>query len=231
MICLMHEAVPYGHLVIAGNCPTDAQLAVLVGVPADQLPDLIGELETHGVFSRTAKGVIYSRKLTRMAKKAAVSRKNGKNGGNPKLCKSRQNQDWDNPKDKPPDKPHIPYSRVQMKEKEEPGGSSKKKCASRLPDDWALPKDWGEFALSEGLDEVSVRREAEKFRDFWHGKSGKDATKADWLATWRNWIRNGIDRGTIRVRSDHKSNTPIPEHVRRLQAEHRAREAERRARQ
>ena len=28
------------------------------------------------------------------------------------------------------------------------------------------------------------------FADFWHAKAGKDACKLDWLATWRNWIRN-----------------------------------------
>lgn len=35
-----------------------------------------------------------------------------------------------------------------------------------------------------------VRTEAAKFADYWHGKSGKDATKVDWEATWRNWCRN-----------------------------------------
>jgi hypothetical protein len=29
-----------------------------------------------------------------------------------------------------------------------------------------------------------------KFLDHWRGKSGKDGTKVEWDATWRNWIRN-----------------------------------------
>jgi hypothetical protein len=37
-----------------------------------------------------------------------------------------------------------------------------------------------------------VRIEADKFRDFWHSKSGKDAAKMDWQATWRNWCRSDI---------------------------------------
>jgi hypothetical protein len=37
-----------------------------------------------------------------------------------------------------------------------------------------------------------VRKEAEKFRDFWLGKPGKDGTKADWFATWRNWARRAF---------------------------------------
>lgn len=31
--------------------------------------------------------------------------------------------------------------------------------------------------------------ETAKFVDYWRGRSGKDATKTDWPATWRNWMR------------------------------------------
>lgn len=60
---------------------------------------------------------------------------------------------------------------------------------SRLPKDWVLPDDWRAWAVAErpGLD---VDLEAAKFADFWHAKAGKDATKLNWEATWRNWIRN-----------------------------------------
>ena len=37
---------------------------------------------------------------------------------------------------------------------------------------------------------VDVRRETEKFADYFRGLSGAKATKVDWLATWRNWLRN-----------------------------------------
>jgi hypothetical protein len=62
---------------------------------------------------------------------------------------------------------------------------------SRLPGDWALPKAWGDWAMTEmsGWTADVVRLEAAKFADYWHSKTGKDATKADWLATWRNWCR------------------------------------------
>lgn len=90
MIALMHEAVPYGHLLVSGRSPTDAQLAVLAGAPMDQITDILGELESAGVFSRTREGVIYSRKMTRTAKKAAIARKNGRKGGNPSLCKETE---------------------------------------------------------------------------------------------------------------------------------------------
>lgn len=96
LICLMHEATPYGHLLVNGRCPTDAQVAVLTGTPPDQLTQCLRELEDAGVFSRTKDGTIYSRKLTRMAKKAATARNNGRKGGNPTLGKREDNSSSDN---------------------------------------------------------------------------------------------------------------------------------------
>lgn len=64
------------------------------------------------------------------------------------------------------------------------------KRGTRLPEDWKLPKDWGDWALSQGWPESVVRLEAEKFKDWWIAKSGQNAAKMDWEATWRNWMRN-----------------------------------------
>ena len=62
----------------------------------------------------------------------------------------------------------------------------------RLPNDWVLPKPWGEWALEEFKTWTPdvVRVEADKFRDFWCAKAGREAVKLDWLMTWRNWCRN-----------------------------------------
>lgn len=60
---------------------------------------------------------------------------------------------------------------------------------SRLQADWVLPDEWRQWAESErpDLDAVKV---SERFKDFWIAKPGKDGRKLDWLATWRNWVRN-----------------------------------------
>jgi hypothetical protein len=71
-----------------------------------------------------------------------------------------------------------------------PSPTPEKKRATRLPVDWVLPGSWGKWALDQGYSEASIRLEADKFRDFWCSKAGKDATKLDWLMTWRNWMRN-----------------------------------------
>ncbi len=77
---------------------------------------------------------------------------------------AREPEPVDNPK--PPDKP------------------AKRK--TRLPENWFLPKDWGSWALEQGLTESEIRTEAECFADYWRSKG---ETRADWQATWRNWIR------------------------------------------
>jgi len=74
----------------------------------------------------------------------------------------------------------------------DPKPASKTRRGTCLPDDWQLPKSWGEWALQKCPDMTAegVRHQAERFADYWHAKTGKDASKADWEATWRNWIRD-----------------------------------------
>ena len=84
-MCLMHEAKPYGHLLVNGRAVTEAQLANLTGIHPDQLGGLLAELDAAGVFSRDEAGVIYSRRMTRDAARAEAGSAYGKRGGNPAL--------------------------------------------------------------------------------------------------------------------------------------------------
>ncbi len=79
----------------------------------------------------------------------------------------------------------------EIRVKEETNVSSlPRKRGTRLSPDWVLPKAWGDWALSQGWPESVIRLEAEKFRDWWIGKAGRDGAKLDWEATFRNWMRN-----------------------------------------
>lgn len=60
---------------------------------------------------------------------------------------------------------------------------------TRIPDDFALTAEMIAWARERGH-RVDLERETEKFINYWRAKTGKDATKLDWLATWRNWIMN-----------------------------------------
>jgi len=101
MIGLMHEAVPYGFLLVEGISPSTAQLANLVGDSERQVKSWVEELRIAGVFSvigqplpddvqlliplEVPQGTILSRRMVRAANKREIDRNNGKGGGNPRL--------------------------------------------------------------------------------------------------------------------------------------------------
>jgi hypothetical protein len=62
------------------------------------------------------------------------------------------------------------------------------KRETRIPDDFALTEEMAQWGR-ENAPNVNGAYETAKFIDYWRAKSGKDATKKDWVATWRNWIR------------------------------------------
>jgi hypothetical protein len=65
---------------------------------------------------------------------------------------------------------------------------------TRLPKPWALPKPWGEAALAKYPHWTPdiVRAIAKNFANYWHEKTGKDATKITWEGTWENWCDSDI---------------------------------------
>lgn len=74
LLAYMHEGEPYGHFTIDGKVPELQDVARLVGAPAKDVRQAYAELERHGVFSRTAEGVPYSRRLVRDREMADVGR-------------------------------------------------------------------------------------------------------------------------------------------------------------
>ncbi len=75
------------------------------------------------------------------------------------------------------------------------GKKEKTARASRLPADWVLPKHFGEWAVKEKplLSADDIRKIGENFKDHWISSSGKNATKLDWFAAWRIWVRKEPD--------------------------------------
>jgi uncharacterized protein YdaU (DUF1376 family) len=60
---------------------------------------------------------------------------------------------------------------------------------TRLPADFELPDDWVFFCKQE-RPELVPREVFAGFKDYWISQAGVKATKTDWFATWRNWVRN-----------------------------------------
>jgi hypothetical protein len=83
----------------------------------------------------------------------------------------------------------LPREEKRREEVIDTAPSPKSPRGTALPADWTLPDDWKAWAEANRPD-VDVQTVAESFRDFWIAKPGKDGRKADWQATWRNWVRN-----------------------------------------
>ena len=61
---------------------------------------------------------------------------------------------------------------------------------ARIPDDWEVGPKERAFAKEMGLNDAQIAFEAAKFVDHWRQSSSRNAVKRDWLAAWRNWLRN-----------------------------------------
>jgi len=87
--------------------------------------------------------------------------------------------------------PSLPAPSLPPKENPPKGGQKK---GSRLPEDWSLSDANLAVAKREGLSEGEARREAQRFRDWWVSKPGKDGLKLNWDATWRTWCSRAAER-------------------------------------
>jgi hypothetical protein len=89
MLCLMDGASPRGHLKL-GRKKLDMQmLSGLVDIPPRRLEKLVDELQKAGVFSRTHRGIIYSRKMIREEKWG----KNGAKGGKARWAQAAEKKE------------------------------------------------------------------------------------------------------------------------------------------
>lgn len=92
-------------------------------------------------------------------------------------------------------KPTKPEPEPEPKKETTPDGVvAPKRIASRLPADWSLDPDGFAYAERQGFDPAAIGRMAERFGNYWRAKSGKDAAKLDWPATWRNWVLAEVER-------------------------------------
>lgn len=85
MLGLMHDAEPYGHLLINGKRPSHKQLAAVLGDGLKDTEKWLAELNEAGVYSVTDDGTIYCRKMVRDEQKRQQDKENGSLGGNPHL--------------------------------------------------------------------------------------------------------------------------------------------------
>lgn len=143
--------------------------------------------ETHSVlsefFSQESDGWVHKRAQAEVAlyhAKSAINRQNGQKGGRPKPT--------NNPVGSQTDAKHNP-NQEPVTNNQEPVTKSKAATATRLPADWKpTPADL-DFCKTSRPD-LNPFDVADGFVDYWIAQPGAKGRKADWPATWRNWIRN-----------------------------------------
>jgi hypothetical protein len=85
-----------------------------------------------------------------------------------------------------------------QEEQKKTTSSSPRKRGTRIPDSFIASPEMVSWAR-ERTPHVDGKRETEKFINYWSAKSGKDAVKVDWEATWRNWMLNAAERASPRA--------------------------------
>lgn len=66
--------------------------------------------------------------------------------------------------------------------------SSPSQRGSRIPENWS-PSEADLGFCREHRPDLNPQAVADAFLDYWTAKTGAGATKLDWSATWRSWVR------------------------------------------
>lgn len=93
MICIMHEAEPYGHLMHKDRKLGAKELAALVGAQVDQVSEWLQELTDCGVVETKRNGVLFSRRMENDEIKRIRASEHGKKGGRPSDGKDKEKED------------------------------------------------------------------------------------------------------------------------------------------
>jgi hypothetical protein len=149
----MHEAEPYGYLLIDGKKPDLGNIAALVGRPLAETRRALAELAEHGVYSLDENEVLYSRRMVRDAAKELKDRENGKIGGNPRLTEGVN----------PPLKAQSPDTRIQNPTSEEKKkrdlfgvGEKRENEGARPPRHGQRSSKYGTIFLMQATDEWAI---------------------------------------------------------------------------
>lgn len=163
MDCLSLAATctPFGHLAVDGRPLTAGDLQLMLPGHHDEkeIAALLHELVKTGTASRSAKGIIYSRRMVRDARARILNERNGQKGGNPTLRNKRQKGGADNPPVNPPHNPNT-FSNSFSFKKEKMNQKEKEICLAT--EDFACPDyDFNEKAAEITAvlgDDIQVRQ-------------------------------------------------------------------------
>jgi hypothetical protein len=88
-------------------------------------------------------------------------------------------------------KPSNKGTNKSSKPKEEAKASSRR--GTRIPEPFLLTKEMREWSEKE-CPQIDLKTETQRFVNYYRAKTGQNATKLDWRATWENWILGARDK-------------------------------------
>jgi len=192
---LMHEAKPYGHLLINGKPMPPEVLANQIAMDVGEVVSALAELEANGVFSRKRNGIIFSRRMERDEIKRSKNREIGKLGGNPSLKKQKEKPASVNPSDNGEVKTQRPETRNQKPEREREPATPEHRAQAQdaLARGKAVLTDWEKQFLGSLLTcRTLSRSQREKFSAILQGLNGVVAIDGTDRAEWAKrmtWAR------------------------------------------
>lgn len=215
-LCVMHEAKPYGHLLINGEAVDDDVLARMVGAPVDEVRTLMSELRKAGVLSVTRAGVVFSRRMTKDHARAQKGAKSAQK----RWSQHTENMEEKDPPNRSPNRDPItqkPDTRSQNTiinpPSAEPPAKPKKAKGHPLPDDWKPGEKHFAVATKLGRDTPWVHLQADQMRNWALANAHQPNTrKSDWDRAFLNWLATSHEK-TPQARNAGMPSRPEPSAV------------------
>jgi hypothetical protein len=165
---------------------------------AHLMPKWLGELERGGMVVRyEVEGSSYleisnwskHQRIDNAGKSMVPAPNNGVRGGSPRAAASLREPPLDLGPGPGPGPGPVP--RTRRGEEDEPSAQTGTRAgaATRLPQDWS-PSDKEMLWAKSQRPDLNLTETVERFRDYWIAQPGARGRRADWSATWRNWVRN-----------------------------------------
>lgn len=141
-----------------------------------------GEYELHGFLD-------LQESRAKVAERSQVNAENGKKGGRPRKTHSVSES--------------VSEMKAETETETDNPSSTKKggaaKRATRIPEPFIVTASM-RSELVEECPSLDIDRATKQFVDYWRAASGRTATKTDWVAAWRFWMRKDYtDRGNRRL--------------------------------
>lgn len=116
-------------------------------------------------------------------------RSNGKLGGRPKKSSGKPTANPSQTQVEPKKSLNNKQQTITNNQLKELEPQPKQSKGTRLDQSWELPDEWAIWAKQNRSD-LNINQTADGFKDYWIAAPGAKGVKADWFATWRNWVRN-----------------------------------------